>query len=112
MLEDLLITINSFIPDGSAMGQQLPPDALPLPYVSSLFGALVLGKFTGNFGNLTMLLNASALFLGAMMSTWLFHGIDLPIDHSLHQPLLVTMIGMLVGAFGMMWWLKGDNLHA
>ncbi len=50
MLEDLLVTINSFIPDGSAMGQQLPPEALPLP--------------------------------------------------------------MLVGAFAMMWWLRGDNLHA
>jgi hypothetical protein len=112
MLEDLLTTINSFIPSGSALGQQLPPEALPLPYLCSVLGALVLGKFTGNLGSLTLLVNAVALFTGAMISTWLLRGIDLPMDHSLHQPLLVSMIGMLAGAFAMMWWLRDDNALA
>ena len=111
MLKDLLISIISSVPDGSGMGQLASADALPLTYLCSLLGALVLGRFTGNFGNLTMLLNVSALFIGAAFSNWLFHGIDLPMDHSLHQPLLISMIGMLMAAFAMMWWLQRDNLH-
>ncbi len=110
MLEDFLITVNSLVP--SWTGESLPPEALPLPYISSALGALVLTKFTGSFGSLTIPLNCSVLFLGAMISTWLLQGIELPMDRAVHQPLLVSMIGMLVGAFAMMLWLRSDNLHA
>ena len=111
MLEDVLMSINSLVPGGSSAAS-LPPEVLPLPYLCSVLGALVLGRFTGNLGNLTMPLNCAALFIGAMVSTWLLRGIDLPMDHSVQQPLLVSMIGMVAGAFAMMWWLRKDNLHA
>ncbi|MBC8036762.1 MAG: hypothetical protein H7X89_06060 [Rhizobiales bacterium] len=91
---------------------ELPPEALLLPYLCSVLGALVLGKFTGNLGHLTLPVNCLALFLGAMASTWLLHGIDLPMDHAVHQPLLVSMLGMMAGAFAMMWWLRRDNVHS
>lgn len=110
MLEDFLVSIGSLVPTGSAM-EQLPPDALLLPYLCSILGAMVLGKFTSNLGNLTLVLNCTALFIGASISTWLMRGIDLPMDHAIHQPLLVSMIGMLAGAFAMMWWLRSNNAH-
>ena len=111
MVEDFLTSFGSLLQSGSAAGQ-LTPEALVLPYLCSVLGALVLGKFTGNLGNLTMPLNCSALFLGAMASTWLLSGINLPMDHVVQQPLLVSMIGMVAGAFAMMWWLRGDKAHA
>ncbi|MGH6855094.1 MAG: hypothetical protein ACREDN_06715 [Aestuariivirga sp.] len=111
MLEEILTTIQSLVPTG-ASGASLPPEALPIPYLCSALGALILGRYTGNFGNLTMPLNYSALFIGAMLSTWALRGIDLPVDHAIYQPLLVSMVGMLGGAFAMMWWLRQDNLHA
>lgn len=109
MVGELLTGVSSLM---SGDGGQLSSHALLLSYLCSVLGALVLGKFTGDLGNLTMPLNCSALFLGAVTATWLLRGLNLPMDHSLHQPLLVSMIGMLFGAFAMMWWLRGNNAPA
>jgi len=109
MIEELLTAFSSILPSWSA--QSLPPEALPLPYLCSILGAFVLGRYTGNLGNLTMALNFCALFLGAMLSTWLFKGLELPMDRAVHQPLLVALIGMLVSAFAMIWWLGKENVH-
>ena len=110
MFENLLTGIDSLIPTGG--GTVLPPEALPFPYICSVLGAMVLGKFTGNLGSLTLVVNATALFFGAMLSSWLLRGIELPMDHAVHQPLLVSMIGMVAGALAMMWFLRSDNAHA
>lgn len=87
----------------------MPPEAVSISSLFSGVGALILGKFTGSIGGLTMPINYSALFLGAMASNWLLHGIDLPIDKSLQQPMLVTMIGMVFAAFVMMRWLNNEH---
>lgn len=111
MIEDVLMSIATLLPSAPSVGV-IPSDQLPLPYLCSGLGAPILGKFTGSLGAITMPLNYSALFIGAMLSNSLLHGIDLPVDHALLQPLLVSMAGMLVGAFCMMWWLRDDNAHA
>ncbi len=100
---------------GSLMSGDTGPlssQAMLLPYVCSVVGALVLGRFTGDLGNLTLPINCAALFLGAMGATWLLQGLNLPMDQSLHQPLLVSLSGMLIGAFAMIWWLRGNSAPA
>ncbi len=107
MLEDLL-TIG--LPSLSGLfgggGGYVAPDTVSLSSLFSGAGALILGKFTGTVGSLTMPLNYSALFLSALAANWLFRGLDLPIDQHLQQPMLVTLGGMLVGAFSMMYWMR------
>ena len=49
------------------------------------------------------------LFIGAMLANWLLHGIELPIDRAVHQPLLVSLIGMIAWAPVMMFWLHPDG---
>ena len=111
IMEDLVYNLSnlfSFTPDiGSVVDQQLP-----LSTVFAGLGALVLGKFTGAIGGLTLPLNYSVLFIGAYLSNMLLHGLDLPIDRAVQQPMLISMIGMLAGAFFMMWWVQSDRLHA
>lgn len=110
MIEEFLTAFTSAMPSWSA--KSLPREALPLPYLCSIFGALVLGRFTDSLGNLTFLIHCCGLFLGAMLSTWLFQGLELPMDRAVHQPLLVALIGMLVSAFVMIWFLGRENAHA
>ena len=110
MLEEVLMSITSLAPNMPAI-DALPAGALPIPYLCSILGALILSKFTGRLGNLTMPLNCAALFIGAMLSTSLLSGIDLPVEHGLLQPLFVSLVGMLVGAFLMMFWLQRDNAY-
>ena len=110
MLEDVLSSIATLIPSGGAQ-ESVPVDSLPITYLATVLGALVLCRFTGRVGSLTMPLNCSALFIGALLSNWALGGLDLPMDHELQQPLFITMLGMLAGAFVMMWWLQDDNLQ-
>ena len=111
MLEEVLMSITSLAPNMPAI-DALPAGALPIPYLCSILGALILSKFTGRLGNLTVPLNCAALFIGAMLSTSLLSGIDLPVEHGLLQPLFVSLVGMLGGAFLMMFWLHPDNAHS
>jgi len=90
----------------------IPQEALPWSAMFSAVGAVILGRYTGSMGNLTLPLNFSALFLGAVTSNWLLKGLDLPIDRVVQQPLLVTMIGMLFGALLMVWWMQDEHRKA
>lgn len=92
-------------------GTTIHGEALPLSYICSGAGAYILGKFTGSIGSLTVPLNCSALFIGAITANWLLAGLDLPMDQSLDQPLLVSLLGMLVSAFFMMWWFRAEGTH-
>lgn len=107
MLEEIITRIAELVPQASG-GATIHGDALPLSYVCSGAGAYILGKFTGSIGSLTVPLNCSALFIGAITANWLLAGLDLPMDQNLDQPLLVSILGMLVGAFFMMWWFKSE----
>ncbi len=111
MLEDVLMNLTSMIPTGSG-DASVGADALPLSYICSGAGAFILAKFTGSLGGLTLPVNYSALLIGALLANWLFTGVSLPIEHNLHQPLLVSLTGMVLGAFAIMWWYRGENATA
>ncbi|MFO1122871.1 MAG: hypothetical protein U1F47_11185 [Hyphomicrobiales bacterium] len=108
MLEDLLYRINdlfSFVPNAGHM----PDHVLPLAILFSLFGALILGRYTGTVGSLTLPLNFSALFIGAMASNWLMRGIQMQVDAQVQRPLLGSLVGMLIAALIMLRWMQGDH---
>ena len=110
IMEELLYNITSLFSMTPDLGP-VPETALPWATTFSGFGAVILGKFTGTFGGLTLPLNFSALFIGAIMSNWLLKGLDLPIDRVIQQPMLISMLGMLVGAICMIWWLQDERSH-
>ena len=89
----------------------LSPDLLPLTALFALLGGLILTKFTGSFGNLTLPMNMSALFIGAMSSNWVLKNIDLPVGSAIEAPMLVSMIGMTFASMMMLWWLQGDAVR-
>ena len=107
MLEDILYTISNLFPSMPHVGN-VPAEALPISTISSGAGALILGKFTGSLGGVTLPLNYSALFIGALVSNWIFGGIDLHLTHVIEQPMLVTMGGMTIAAMMMMWWFQNE----
>ncbi len=75
----------------------------------STIGAIILGKFTGNFGNVTFPLNFSVLFIGAFITNCAFDGLDIPSLQYQHQVLVLTVIGMISGSFGLMWLSGAEN---
>ena len=89
----------------------LSPDLLPLTGLFALVGGLILTKFTGSFGNLTLPMNISALFIGAMSSNWMLKNIDLPVSSAVEAPMLVSMIGMTLASLLMLWWMQGDAIR-
>lgn len=110
MIEELLMRIAELVPQIPG-GTTIHGEALPLSYICSGAGAFILGKFTGSIGSLTVPLNCSALFIGAITANWLLAGLDLPMDQSLDQPLLVSLLGMVVSALFMMWWFRAEGAH-
>lgn len=106
-MEQLLFTIFGNLRDY----ESLSPDLLPLMIMFSIAGGLILSKFTGSIGTLTLPINASALFIGAMMSNWLMQNVNLPIESTIEAPLFFSMAGMTLASFCMMWWLQRDGLH-
>ena len=91
--------------------QSLSPDILPLTGLFALVGGLILTKFTGSIGNLTLPINCSALFIGAMTTNWLFQNIKLPLDSVVEAPMAVSMIGMTIASLCMLWWLQSDSVR-
>lgn len=90
----------------------ISPDRVPLIGVFSILGGLVLTRYTGSLGSLTVPINASALFIGAMLSNWLLQNIRWTVSSPIEAPLFLSMIGMTLAAFCMMWWLQGDRLRS
>lgn len=89
----------------------LSPDLLPLTALFALLGGIILTKFTGSFGNLTLPINMSALFIGAMGSNWVLKNLKLPVESTIEAPLMVSMIGMTIASLMMLWWLQGDAVR-
>ena len=111
MLEEILFSIQSSIPAAGEFGQ-VSSEALPIAIICCLLGALILTKFTGSLGNLTVAVNFSALFIGAVTSNWLFTGVDLQIDKMVAQPVLVSSVGMTFASLVMMSWLQRDGMKS
>lgn len=91
--------------------ESLSPDMLPLTALFALVGGLILTKFTGSIGSLTLPINFSAMFLGAMGSNWLLQNFKLPLEATIEAPMMISMMGMMAASLGMMWWLQGDSLR-
>jgi len=108
MLEDILYQISSLIPSSAEFGNMSSED-LPLAVVCCVLGAFVLTRFTGSLGSITVPVNYSALFIGVTVANWALHGLDLPVDKMVAQPVLIALIGMTVASFFMMTWLKRDG---
>jgi uncharacterized membrane protein YhhN len=89
----------------------LSPDLLPLTALFALIGGLILTKFTGSFGNLTMPVNCSALFIGAMTANSFLKDVKLPVGSTIEAPLMISMIGMTIASLAMLWWLQGDAVR-
>jgi hypothetical protein len=111
IMEDLLISISSIFSIFGTLKDvdNLPSELLPLTILFAGTGALILTKFTGNLGGLTLPVNASALFIGASVSNWLLQNVKLPLESAVEAPLAVSMIGMTLASFAMIWWLQGDD---
>ena len=75
----------------------------------SAAGAVILGKFTGTFGNLTVPLNFSALFIGTAVTNSLLNGVDIPTIQYQQEVLLYTVVGMITGSFGMLWFVRPER---
>lgn len=109
-MEELLYSISNIF--GTLKDfDSLSPELLPLTSLFSGGGALILTKFTGTVGSLTLPLNYSAMFIGAMVSNWLLQNLKLPLESAIEAPLLVSMIGMMIASCFMLWWLQGDNVR-
>jgi len=81
--------------------------------LASLFfssaGALLLARFTGAIGHLTLPLNFSALFIGTGLANILLDGIDIPAIQYEQEVVLFTLIGLILGSFAMLWCIRPEH---
>lgn len=87
----------------------ISPDLVPLIAVFSGAGALILTRFTGTMGSFTLLINGSALFIGAMFTNWLLQQVRLPVHSPIEGPLFMSIIGMTLASVPMLWWLQSGS---
>ena len=78
-------------------------EALMMSVLFSAAGAVVLSKFTGSLGHLTIPLNFSALFVGTVITNTLLDGIDIPTIQYQQEIVLFTVLGLICGSFGLLW---------
>lgn len=110
----LLVISDSF---GTVFGtlrdvDAISPDRVPLIGVFSILGGLILTRYTGSLGTLTVPINASALFIGAMLSNWLLQNVKWTVSTPIEAPLFLSMIGMTAASFCMMWWLQDGSVKS
>ena len=102
MLSNLLFTSFSNALD-SMIRLNMSDDAVAMSVLFSAAGAVILSKFTGSLGNLTFPLNFSALFIGTALTNSLLNGVDIPTIQYQQEVLLFTVLGLISGSFGMLW---------
>jgi hypothetical protein len=86
----------------------LSREALLTSLLFSAAGALLLSRFTGAIGQLTLPLNFSALFIGTALANILLDGIDVPAIQYEQEVLLFTLAGLIMGSFAMLWCLRPE----
>ena len=84
-------------------------EALLTSLLFSAAGALLLSRFTGAIGQLTLPLNFSALFIGTSMANILLDGIDIPAIQYEQEVMLFTLIGLIMGSFAMLWCIRPEH---
>lgn len=84
-------------------------EALMTSLFFSACGALLLAKFTGTIGHLTIPLNFSALFIGAGLANIVFAGIDIPAIQYEQEVLIYTLVGMIISSLTMLWVIRPEN---
>lgn len=114
MLDMLLVISDGF---GSFFGtlrdvDAISPDRVPMIGIISILGGLILTRYTGSLGSLTVPINSSALFIGAMLSNWLLQNVTWTVSSPIEAPLFLSIIGMTLASFCMMWWLQGDSMRS
>lgn len=84
-------------------------EALLTSLIFSAGGALLLSRFTGAIGQLTLPMNFSALFIGTALANILLDGIDVPAIQYEQEVLLFTLLGLITGSFAMLWCIRPEH---
>jgi hypothetical protein len=84
-------------------------EALLTSLLFSAAGALLLSRFTGAIGQLTLPMNFSALFIGTALANILLDGIDVPAIQYEQEVLLFTLVGLITGSFAMLWCIRPEH---
>jgi hypothetical protein len=84
-------------------------EALFMSLLFSAAGSILLAKFTGTIGHLTIPLNFSALFIGAGFTNIVLDGIDIPAIQYQQEVLLFTILGLITGSFAMLWCVRPER---
>jgi hypothetical protein len=84
-------------------------EALLTSLLFSAAGALLLSRFTGAIGQLTLPMNFSALFIGTGLANILLDGIDVPAIQYEQEVLLFTLVGLITGSFAMLWCIRPEH---
>ncbi len=102
----------SFLPNPSDL-LSMAPEKVSIAAIFSGAGSVILGKFTGTVGYLTLPMNYCALFVGALLSNWAFAGVRIPmLDATLQIPMLLTIAGMTVTALAVMMFTPASQNNA
>jgi len=83
-------------------------EALLTSLLFSAAGALLLSRFTGAIGQLTVPMNFSALFIGTALANILLDGFDVPAIQYEQEVLLFTLVGLIIGSFAMLWCIRPE----
>ena len=75
----------------------------------SAAGAVLLAKFTGMIGHLTIPMNFSALFIGSAFANILLAGVDIPTIQYQQEILIYTIVGLITGSFAMLWCVRPEH---
>jgi hypothetical protein len=104
-----LLDLLSMLPH-SVSQFELAPEKVSIAAVLSGAGSVILGKFTGSVGYITMPVNYCALFIGSLVSNWIFQGIHIPLlDADLQTPMLLSVAGMTAAALAVLMFLKPEQ---
>jgi hypothetical protein len=107
-MQDLLYVFSEFF--GTLRDvDAISPHLVLLIGIFSAAGALILTRFTGTLGGMSLLINGSALFIGAILTNWLFQHVKLPVNSPIEGPLFMSLIGMTLASAPMLWWMQGDG---
>jgi hypothetical protein len=71
--------------------------------ICALGGAYLLSQKTGDSGPFNFPVNLVALFLGAVLTNWFAGGIELPLEHRVVSPTIMSLTGMCLVALSIIW---------